>query len=366
MECAYTAPRRSASALQYYAQTVELANSKTRYHWNMCLSVGCSLGPILVYLYHYMLSPAYFISGLFYTLGSCYVLLSLGLSVKCWNMREGESSLLVVERNTTSLLPRDKGDARDEETRLDSTSAMPSPLCGGIFLSKYIPYHTTLENYYEVHDDGRYNATGSFLVLLATYVALGWAGIQFGHAAFLFGFVQERMQKYVTQENVYAMTTCVLSCYWFSLMVGLLCVRQLVQYTQRPRIILIVQSIACFGACMVIVYSPASLETCVASIFVYGFCISSIFVNCIQALHEALPLSMKARMNSMMIFGAGIGEMFIPMLIGFFMGNESGTTYGSIAVLYVTCVVSFAVAIIAIMIQYTIHGHIIRIKLLSA
>lgn len=322
--------------------------------------IGTAFGPLLVLA---ILESDIDIHWVYHALA-----ISQGLAMLAVAATDVPSVVLVREgaNESVSLLSSSKSTTEV----LNYPPALPSPISGGIFLhikttSFKSSQHSETEKLDE--DDNEmdvYDPTASFIVLLATFMATCTCGIQFSLAAFLFEYVRSRVKDSDNDTDLFVpwihrrsfwISSVSMSVFWLSLWSGYFVIRSASKLARRPGLTLVVQAMACAVSSCLVLYRPDDMVRSALGLIMYGLMLSACFTNCLEVLHRSLRRALQHRMSSMIIFGAGCGEIFLPMLSGFFMGGYSGAMFGTIAVLSITCILSIAMFGLSLLLLLTVQ-----------
>ena len=238
------------------------------------------------------------------------------------------------------------GRAALEQALTTYPSVLPSPISGGLFLHIKRSYssHLTLEP----QDEEMYDPVASFIVLLATFLATCSCGVQLALGAFLFECIRHRLNE------TFLYSAISMTAFWCAVLTGYFILRLIFKWTKCPKWVLLFQVVSCAASSGWILEKPDNPLVFLVGLMIYGFMSAAIFTNSLEIFHRSLGQALRRRMSSMIIFGAACGEMFLPMICGFFMGNYSGAMFGTVAILYITCILSITMVGITILLLMTV------------
>ena len=86
--------------------------------------------------------------------------------------------------------------------------------------------------------------------------------------------------------------------------------------------------------------AEAGLVIFAACLFLFSSALAPLFTLSIHCLTRVINEQLITRVSSLIVFGCGMGEVFIPVLMGFFMSGQSGQANGAVAVSYITFILA--------------------------
>ena len=280
----------------------------------LCNGVGIICGPILTYV-------STDNEMIFYTLSALHALCAL------------RAALLPLPRESCSSI-------RSETSRLlqDYPSAMPSPIIGSVFL--------TLQETSREEGGCSYDPQGTWLVMLGTFLATWSVGVQFGLGAFLTAYLIEQWKVSLNTALLWT------SGYWSAAVVGY-------TFAWALRHINLVSSTTSLflSSCLSLVAAIVMMQNnhiSPVALLVFGVAWNGCFPTALHVLREHVPIFLQRRMPSLIIFGAACGEMFVPLVMGFFMGSNSGAQFGTMAVWYITSVLACFMTLTVVLLLATL------------
>ncbi|GLE06614.1 hypothetical protein PINS_up016008 [Pythium insidiosum] len=247
--------------------------------------------------------------------------------------------VLLVLPNPRPLYGRDHHQSLlgfEDPTRRVPT--VPSPIVGGVFL--HVKHYGGSANC----NPDTYDPLNNFIILLVTIFATVLFGIQLGLGAFLFdyiGHVLGASSHALPNESIYAW-----GCLPHDGLLGgaVALVRLLLQVhvpRAQPLLDLPPSRSSAWSRPFGILFGTETGFACfVLTLVLFAFALAPLFTLSIHCLTRVINELLIRRVSSLIVFGCGMGEVFIPVLMGFFMGNLSGQMYGSVAVSYITFILS--------------------------
>lgn len=233
---------------------------------------------------------------------------------------------------------------RDEEQPLlgfeDPTRrvpTVPSPIVGGVFL--HAKHYGRSANMNPDH----YDPMNNLIILFVTIFATVLFGIQLGLGAFLFDYVGHVLTVAphpLPNEDIFVWGCLMMILFWLSLWLSYVFFSKFMFHAFNLFSIFHL-SIVCMISSFGILFGAETGFACFTiCLLLFGFALSPLFTLSIHCLTRVINEQLIRRVSSLIVFGAGMGEVFIPVLMGFFMGDYSGQMYGSVAVSYITFILS--------------------------
>ncbi|KDO24170.1 hypothetical protein SPRG_10598 [Saprolegnia parasitica CBS 223.65] len=224
------------------------------------------------------------------------------------------------------------------EDLLSVPPTLPSPISGGVFL------HVSDDLGAARINADSYDPESNFIVLLAMVIVTLYTGIQVGLAAFLFQYLEVVVPLslgYLTH------TVCcfIMFLFWGALATSYAIFTRYFFLGLRPihiflLTILCVLSITMMTSGQYYFGAEYRVHTFTIALVCYATFISPLFTGTVQSLIDVVSDDLLARVSSLLVFGCFCGESFVPVLMGFFMGNYSGSAFGPEAIVYITFVMT--------------------------
>lgn len=237
----------------------------------------------------------------------------------------------------------------EDPTRLIST--VPSPIVGGVFLP--IKHYEGLVD----SDPDNYDPASNFIVLMVTILATTLFGVQLGLGAFLYDYIAHVLTSSSHPwVNVYDNSQYILDHdsslslnEWCALLMTIFWAALATSYTifsmyafrSINTFYIVILSVICMISSFGLLWGiELGLPSFILCLIAFAFALSPLFTLSNYCLTRVINEALIRRVSSLIIFGAGMGEVFIPVLMGFFMGEYSGQMYGAVAVIYITFILS--------------------------
>ncbi|KAL3664148.1 hypothetical protein V7S43_011030 [Phytophthora oleae] len=227
---------------------------------------------------------------------------------------------------------------------------VPSPIVGGVFL------HAQHISGSKNCNPDTYDSKNNFIILLVTIFATVLFGIQLGLSAFLYDYIGTVLtdgSRLAAAEEAGSGSTeagsgsnqAVWQCaamvlFWGSLTVS---------YVVLPRFLfhdknlysIVVCAVVCGASSFGLLFgAQAGLITFTVSLFLFSSALAPLFTLSIHCLTRVINEQLIRRVSSLIVFGCGMGEVFIPVLMGFFMSGQSGQANGAVAVSYIAFILA--------------------------
>jgi hypothetical protein len=263
------------------------------------------------------------------------------------------------EENEKQLLLLGGYEKEKEETIFDGTiqiPIVPSPIVGGVFLPvKQFGGGAKL-------NPDIYDPMSNLIVLFVTIFATILFGIQLGLGAFLFDYIGHVLivsgassgsgsgsslpipipLPFLNKDNFFFIWDCLLMMvFWTSLTFSYWLFSNYLFHFSLRLFHLFYFSFFCMISSFGILFGAEIGFLCfIFCLIGFGFTLAPLFTLNIYCLTRIINEALIRRVSSLIVFGCGMGEIFIPVLMGFFMGDYSGQMYGSVAVSYITFILS--------------------------
>ncbi|KAJ0394233.1 hypothetical protein P43SY_003572 [Pythium insidiosum] len=287
---------------------------------NFAYGFGTMLGPLVAWA---LSALALDLSYAYYALGAMQVV-PLGIllvlpSPRPLHGRDHHQSLLGFE-DPTRRVP-----------------TVPSPIVGGVFL--HVKHYGGSANC----NPDTYDPLNNLIILLVTIFATVLFGIQLGLGAFLFdyiGHVLGASSHPLPSESIYTWGCLLTTVFWAALWLSYVFFSKYMFHALNLFSIFHL-SIVCMVSSFGILFGTETGFACfVLTLVLFAFALAPLFTLSIHCLTRVINELLIRRVSSLIVFGCGMGEVFLPVLMGFFMGNLSGQMYGSVAVSYITFILS--------------------------
>ncbi|EEY68127.1 uncharacterized protein PITG_04505 [Phytophthora infestans T30-4] len=203
---------------------------------------------------------------------------------------------------------------------------VPSPIVGGVFL------HAQHISGSKNCSPDTYDSKNNFIILLVTIFATVLFGIQLGLAAFLYDYIGTVL------TDVWQCAAMVL--FWGSLTVSYVVLPKFL-FHDRNLYSIVVCAVVCGASAFGLLFGTQSgLIIFTICLFLFSFALAPLFTLSIHCLTRVINEQLIRRVSSLIVFGCGMGEVFIPVLMGFFMSGQSGQANGAVAVSYITFILA--------------------------
>ncbi|CAI5705854.1 unnamed protein product [Peronospora effusa] len=243
---------------------------------------------------------------------------------------------------------------------------VPSPIVGGVFLhAKHVSGSKNC-------NPDTYDSKNNFIILLVTIFATVLFGIQLGLAAFLYDYIGTVLTKGaqleaaeasssgdIESESNQAVWQCaIMVLFWGSLIVS---------YVVLPRFLfhdknlysIVVCAVICGASSFGLLFgTDTGLVTFTVCLFLFASALAPLFTLSIHCLTRVINEQLIRRVSSLIVFGCGMGEIFIPVLMGFFMSGQSGQANGAVAVSYITFILSITLVSVSGMLLWMVKARL--------
>ncbi|KAH7462978.1 hypothetical protein PRIC2_001541 [Phytophthora ramorum] len=246
---------------------------------------------------------------------------------------------------------------------------VPSPIVGGVFLhAKHISGSKNC-------NPDTYDSKNNFIILLVTIFSTVLFGIQLGLAAFLYDYIGTVLTEGAklaaaessssgsaesrSNDNNQAVWQCaIMVLFWGSLTVS---------YVVLPRFLfhdmnlysIVVCAVVCGASSFGLLFgAEAGLITFMVCLFLFSSALAPLFTLSIHCLTRVINEQLIRRVSSLIVFGCGMGEVFIPVLMGFFMSGQSGQANGAVAVSYITFILALTVVGVSGMLLWMVKARL--------
>jgi hypothetical protein len=230
---------------------------------------------------------------------------------------------------------------------------VPSPIVGGVFL------HAQHIGGGKNCNPDTYDSKNNFIILLVTIFATVLFGIQLGLAAFFYDYIGTVLAEGArlaaaestatpsasASESAKPDSQAVWQCALMVLFWGSLTV----SYVVLPRFLfhdknlysIVVCSVVCGASSFGLLFgAEAGMIAFTVCLFLFSAALAPLFTLSIHCLTRVINEQLIRRVSSLIVFGCGMGEVFIPVLMGFFMSGQSGQANGAVAVSYITFILA--------------------------
>lgn len=317
--------------------------------------------------------------NLYYGLGTvigavtAVVLTKLGLDLSWAFFALAISTAIPIALIVTLPCPRSYYGRDEHQTLLafeDPTRrvpTVPSPIIGGVFLHvKHIGHSANC-------NPDTYDAKNNFIILLVTIFATVLFGIQLGLAAFFYdyighvlsveasGFVQSSR---ATAAGDQAFWQCVLMALFYAALTSSYAFFSKFMFHALNLYSIFLLSIVCLVSSFGILFGAEMgfVAFTICSIL-FGFALAPLFTLSIHCLTRVINELLIRRVSSLIVFGCGMGEIFIPVLMGFFMSGQSGQTNGSVAVSAITFLLSITLVGVSGLLLWNVKSRVEELAL---
>lgn len=316
---------------------------------NFAFGFGAMLGPALALVLSALsLSLSYAFYGLAVATTIPTVILLVGASPRPLHGRDEHQTLLGFE-DPTRRVP-----------------TVPSPIVGGVFL--HVKHYGGSANY----NPDTYDPQNNLIILMVTLFATVLFGIQLGLAAFLFDYIGHVLKVAATSaplspEQIYGWGCVLLLLFWAALWLSYGFFSSYMFHALNLFSIFHL-SLACalssFGLLFGAQASASGFATFTVCLVLLGFALAPLFTLSIHCLTRVINELLIRRVSSLIVFGCGMGEIFLPVLMGFFMSGQSGQLYGSVAVSYMLFILTLALVGVSgtllVMVKHKLKEHAVQ------
>ncbi|DAZ93619.1 TPA: hypothetical protein N0F65_003759 [Lagenidium giganteum] len=214
---------------------------------------------------------------------------------------------------------------------------VPSPIVGGVFL--HAKHYGGSANLNPDH----YDAMNNLIILFVTIFSTILFGIQLGLGAFLFDYVGHVLTVSphpLPNEGVFTWGCLMMILFWASIWLSYLFFSKFMFHAFNLFSIFHLSIVCMVSSFGILFGAETGFATFTLCLLLFGFALAPLFTLSIHCLTRVINEQLIRRVSSLIVFGCGMGEVFIPVLMGFFMGDYSGKMYGSVAVSYITFILS--------------------------
>ncbi|CAH0480657.1 unnamed protein product [Peronospora belbahrii] len=245
---------------------------------------------------------------------------------------------------------------------------VPSPIVGGVFLhAKHVSGSKNC-------NPDTYDSKNNFIILLVTIFATVLFGIQLGLAAFLYDYIGTVLIKGaklvatetssssnsdVKSDNNQAVWQCaIMVLFWGSLTVSYVILPRFL-FHDKNLYSIVVCAVICGASSFGLLFGiEAGLLIFMACIFFFAAALAPLFTLSIHCLTRVINEQLIRRVSSLIVFGCGMGEVFIPVLMGFFMSGQSGQANGAVAVSYITFILALTLVGVSGMLLWMVRARL--------
>lgn len=217
---------------------------------------------------------------------------------------------------------------------------VPSPIVGGVFLHvKHIGGSANC-------NPDTYDPMTNLIILLVTMFTTLLFGIQLGLGAFLFDYIgsvlAEVSHPVFATDDVFSWCCLLMVLFWGALWLSYCFFSTYMFHALNLFSIFHLSLVCMFSSFAILFATETGFVWFTVFLAIFAFALAPLFTLSIHCLTRVINELLIRRVSSLIVFGAGMGEVFIPVLMGFFMGDYSGQMYGSVAVSYITFILSIA------------------------
>lgn len=318
---------------------------------NFAFGFGAMLGPALALVLHALsLSLSYAFYGLALATTVPTVILLAVASPRPLHGRDEHQTLLGFE-DPTRRVP-----------------TVPSPIVGGVFL--HVKHYGGSANY----NPDTYDPQNNLIILMVTLFATLLFGIQLSLGAFLFDYVGHVLKVSapgpatpLTPEQIYVWGCVLMLLFWAALWLSYAFFSSYMFHALNLFSIFHL-SLACalssFGLLFGAQATSPGFATFTLCLVLLGCALAPLFTLSIHCLTRVINELLIRRVSSLIVFGCGMGEIFLPVLMGFFMSGQSGQLYGSVAVSYMLFILTLALVGVSgtllVMVKHKLKEHAVQ------
>ncbi|KAG3113610.1 hypothetical protein PI124_g7027 [Phytophthora idaei] len=245
---------------------------------------------------------------------------------------------------------------------------VPSPIVGGVFL------HAQHISGSKNCNPDTYDSKNNFIILLVTIFATVLFGIQLGLAAFLYDYIGTVLTEGAklaaaqmsgsgsaeagdeSNQEVWQCAAMVL--FWGSLTVSYVILPRFL-FHDKNLYSIVVCAVVCGASSFGLLFgAQAGLITFTICLFLFSFALAPLFTLSIHCLTRVINEQLIRRVSSLIVFGCGMGEVFIPVLMGFFMSGQSGQANGAVAVSYITFILAITLVGVSGILLWMVKGRL--------
>ncbi|KAI9921031.1 hypothetical protein PsorP6_001241 [Peronosclerospora sorghi] len=245
---------------------------------------------------------------------------------------------------------------------------VPSPIIGGVFLhAKHISGSKNC-------NPDTYDSKNNFIILLVTIFATVLFGVQLGLAAFLYDYIGTVLAEYTriiasettnagsgdggSKINQPVWQCAIMALFWGSLTVSYLVLPRFL-FHEKNLYSIVVCAMVCGASSFVLLFgTDAGLVTFIVCLFLFSSALAPLFTLSIHCLTRVINEQLIRRVSSLIVFGCGMGEVFIPVLMGFFMSGQSGQANGAAAVSYITFILAITLVGVSCMLLWMVKARL--------
>ncbi|CAI5723770.1 unnamed protein product [Peronospora destructor] len=245
---------------------------------------------------------------------------------------------------------------------------VPSPIVGGVFLhAKHVSGSKNC-------NPDTYDSKNNFIILLVTIFATVLFGIQLGLAAFLYDYIGTVLTKgaqleaaeasssgnnNIGSESNQAVWQCaIMVLFWGSLTVSYVVLPRFLFHDKNLYSIVVCAAICGASSFGLLFGTEAGLITFMVCLFLFASALAPLFTLSIHCLTRVINEQLIRRVSSLIVFGCSMGEVFIPVLMGFFMSGQSGQANGAVAVSYITFILSITLVSVSGMLLWMVKARL--------
>ncbi|CEG43467.1 uncharacterized protein PHALS_13662 [Plasmopara halstedii] len=315
---------------------------------NIYYGLGCLLGAMVALLFTILkIDLHYAFYGLAIMSGLPAALVAMLPSPNSYYGRDEHQTLLSFE-DPTRRVP-----------------TVPSPIVGGVFLhAKHISGSKNC-------NPDTYDSKNNFIILLVTIYATVLFGIQLGLAAFLYDYVGTVLtyntnwtdtgvpdNETEIERNKTVWQCAAMVMFWGSLTVSYILLPGFLFHEKNLYSIVICAVVCGVSSFGLLFGAQAGLITLTICLFLFTFALAPLFTLSIHCLTRVINEQLIRRVSSLIVFGCGMGEVFIPVLMGFFMSGQSGQTNGAVAVSYITFILAITLVGVSGMLLWMVKARL--------
>ncbi|RLN65713.1 hypothetical protein BBJ28_00016787 [Nothophytophthora sp. Chile5] len=239
---------------------------------------------------------------------------------------------------------------------------VPSPIVGGVFLHvKHIGRSANL-------NPDTYDSKNNFIILLVTIFSTVLFGIQLGLGAFLYDYIGHVLLVSFSfsgsssaagdQEDQAFWQCAIMVVFWGALTASYAFFSRYMFHAKNLYSILVFSVVCWLSSFGILFGAETGLVTFTICIFLFAFALAPLFTLSIHCLTRVINELLIRRVSSLIVFGCGMGEVFIPVLMGFFMSGQSGQTNGSVAVSYITFILAMSLVGVSGMLLWMVKARL--------
>ncbi|KAE8878049.1 hypothetical protein PF005_g11199 [Phytophthora fragariae] len=251
---------------------------------------------------------------------------------------------------------------------------VPSPIVGGVFLhAKHISGGKNC-------NPDTYDSKNNFIILLVTIFATVLFGIQLGLAAFLYDYIGTVLTEGAklaakaessgsalsstgsgesgSEANQAVWQCALMVLFWGSLTVSYMVLPGFL-FHDKNLYSIVMCSVVCGASSFGLLFgAEAGLITFTVCLFFFSSALAPLFTLSIHCLTRVINDQLIRRVSSLIVFGCGMGEVFIPVLMGFFMSGQSGQANGAVAVSYIAFILAITLVGVSGMLLWMVKARL--------